>query len=62
LYNEFLKPELDAHRKVFELLGAKLKAPYSDEQVTGLGFSSTQSNELVVRVSGAFNRTLKVQF
>jgi hypothetical protein len=62
LYNEFLKPELDTHRKVFELLGAKLKAPYSDEQVTGIGFSSTQSNELVTRVSGAFNRTLKVQF
>jgi len=41
LYNEQLKPELaDKHKRVFELLGSRTKADYSDEQLSGVGFSS----------------------
>ena len=51
IYNEFLKPELAQHRKVFEVLGNKTKCPVADEQLSGLGFSSTQRNQLLVRVT-----------
>lgn len=61
-YNEYLKPELTEHRKVFEILGGKMKVQPSDEQLSGLGFSSTQRNHLFVKVTGAFNRTVKVLF
>lgn len=61
-YNEYLKPELDKHRKVFEMLGGKIKVQPSIEQLSGLGFSTTQRNHLFVKVSGSFNRTVKVVF
>lgn len=61
-FNEFLKDELNAHRKVFELVGSKLKLVDSDEQLSGLGFSSTQRNSIVCKVRGSFSRTLKVLF
>lgn len=61
-YNEFLNSELDVHRKVFEVVGSKMKAPPSDEQLSGLGFSSTQRNSVVCKVSGSFNRLLKINF
>lgn len=59
-YNEFLKPELETNRKVFEVLGSKLKVEPSDKQVTGVGFSDTQRNSFICRVEGKFKRTLKV--
>jgi hypothetical protein len=59
-YNEFLKEELTTNRKVFEVLGAKLKVEPSDRQLTGVGFSDTQRNSFIVRVEGQFKRTLKV--
>ena len=61
-YNEYLRNELNEHRKVFEHLAGKMKVPASDEQLSGLGFSDTQRNELTVKVTGAFTRTLKVIF
>lgn len=60
-YNEFLKSDLDKHRRVFELLGSKSKVPYSDDQMSGLGFSSTIHNEIYVRVKGSFDRIIKVK-
>ncbi len=62
LYNEFLDNKLTEHRKVFEVLGSKLKCQPDDNQLSGLGFSSTVHNELIVKVSGTFNRTLKIKF
>jgi hypothetical protein len=59
-YNEFLGPDLMQHRKVFEILGAKMRAEVSPEQLSGVGFSSTQRNSIVARVSGA--RTVRVIF
>jgi len=61
-YNEFLKDELTEHRKVFEVLGSKMKVEDSENQLSGLGFSSTQRNSAYVKVSGSFNRVLKVNF
>lgn len=61
-YNEFLTDELKEHRKVFEVLASKLKVPYSDEQLSGVGFSTTLRNEVVLRVKGNFTRTIKVKF
>lgn len=51
-YNEFLNPSLEQHRKVFEVLGNKMKCPTSDEQLSGLGFSSTKPSEVNIRVKG----------
>jgi hypothetical protein len=61
-YNEFLKEELNAHRKVFEVVGSKMKFDGPSEQLSGLGFSSTQRSSLVCRVKGSFSRTLKLVF
>jgi len=60
-FNEFLRPELDVHRKVLEVVGSKMKTEMGNEQLSGLGFSSTQKNTLICRVKGSFSRTIKVQ-
>lgn len=61
-YNEFLSGELSKHRKVFEVLSSKFKTQHTENQLSGLGFSSTQRNNLLVRVKGSFNRILKINF
>ncbi|HXJ61961.1 MAG TPA: hypothetical protein VNU68_35435 [Verrucomicrobiae bacterium] len=59
-YNEFLRGDLDQHRKVLELVGAKMRTDEATNQLSGLGFSSTQRNDAIVRVNGA--RVVRVQF
>lgn len=61
-FNEFLSAELDPHRKVLEMVGAKMRTDNSDNQLSGLGFSSTQRNVLLCRVKGSFTRTIKIIF
>ncbi|MHA1302119.1 MAG: hypothetical protein ACTSPI_00255 [Candidatus Heimdallarchaeaceae archaeon] len=61
-YNEFLSGDLEKHRKVFEVLGNKTKCEESEDQLSGLGFSETKKDSVVCRVSGTFNRTLKINF
>lgn len=61
-FNEFLKEELNAHRKFFEVLGGKLLISPTNRQLAGIGFSETQRNHLFVRVEGSFKRTLKINF
>lgn len=51
-YNEFLSDSFRDHRKTFELLSSAMKCEPSDEQLSGLGFSSTQRNDLHVKVDG----------
>lgn len=61
-FNEFLDQQLDQHRKVFEMVGAKMKTDNSDRQLSGLGFSSTQRNSVLCRVQGKFQRVVRVVF
>lgn len=61
-FNEFLSNDLAEHRKVFEVLGTKLRVPYSDHQLSGLGFSSTQRSSVLCRVQGSFNRVVRINF
>ena len=61
-YNEFLKPELDAERKVFEMLGNKVKVARVDKELSGLGFSETKRDSILVEVTSTFKRVIKVTF
>lgn len=62
-YNEFLRSDLEKHRKVFEVLADKTKCEIEEEQLSGIGFSSTMNESLVVRVSGKkLQKTFNVSF
>lgn len=61
-YNEFLCNELLEYKRVLEALGSKLHVEDSEDQLSGVGFSSTQRNEAIVRVAGSVKRVLKVKF
>lgn len=61
-YNEFLSEDLTKHRKVFEVLGSKLKAEHTPNQLSGVGFSTTQRNSALFKVTGKISRTLRVAF
>lgn len=61
-YNEFLNNELYEHRKVMEALGSRLSVEESDEQLSGVGFSMTKREEVVVKVKGSTERIFKIKF
>lgn len=62
-YNEFLNDDLyPKHRKVMEALGSKAHVLDTDDQLSGLGFSSTIRNDLVVKVTSKTERVLRVKF
>jgi len=61
-HNEYLNSELLQHRKVLEVLGNQSMIEPSNKQLSGIGFNSTVKDELIVRVSGSFKRTLKIKF
>jgi hypothetical protein len=63
MYNEFLNSNLEKHRKVFEVLGDKMKCPVTSEQLSGLGFSSTKSDSVLVLVKGTkLQKLYKINF
>lgn len=63
IYNEFLSPGLEKHRKVFEILGDKTKCPVVDDQLSGVGFSSTRTDKVTVVVTGpTINKAYTINF
>jgi hypothetical protein len=62
IYNEFLHSKLEEHRKVFEVLGSKVKCPAAEEQLSGVGFSSTRNDTVTIRVTGDVHKTFNVKF
>lgn len=63
IYNEFLRGDLSKISKVFEVLGNKTKCPVADEQLSGLGFSSTVRETVTIHVTGEkINKTYNVKF
>lgn len=62
IFNEFLHPRLEPHRKVMEIVGDKTKCRPTVGGLAGLGFSSTKKDNFVVRVrSGKSQRTFNVK-
>jgi hypothetical protein len=61
-FNEFLKEDLLQYKHVFAALGNKMKVADSENQLSGIGFSSTQRNSLTCRLTGTFNRIIKLIF
>ena len=63
IYNEFLRSDLEQHRKAFELVGNLTQCEASEDQISGLGFSSTRDDNVTVQVkSGNRTRNFNVQF
>jgi hypothetical protein len=64
-FNEYLRDDLITHKRVFEALGSKMVVqPLENpkDQLSGIGFSSTIRNELIVKVTSNFTRLLKIKF
>ena len=61
-YNEFLKNDLVQHKRVFEALGSKMSVGNVEDQLSGIGFSATKHNDILVKVKGTSERVLRIKF
>lgn len=60
LFNEYLRPELREHRKVFEVLGSKTMIDPAEDQLSGVGFTAAREDIVTVVVNGG--ETYNVHF
>lgn len=58
-FNEFIRPDLNDHRKTMELIGGKTTIKSTTPQVAGLGFSETLRNHVIVKIDAGI---FKVNF
>lgn len=58
-FNEYLRGDLDPHRKVFEVLGSKTKCAPAADGLSGVGFSSTSKTKVIAIADG---RTYEIEF
>lgn len=58
IYNEFLSSDMEKHRKVFEVLGSKTMCQPTDDQLSGVGFSSTRRQTVKAYVTRSGKREL----
>jgi hypothetical protein len=61
-FNEFLNSEIMTHKRVFEALGNRIRVPYSEDQLSGVGFIQTKRQSVIVKVTGKITRLLKINF
>jgi hypothetical protein len=61
-FNEFLKEDLMKYKHVFEALGGKMRVKDVEEQLSGVGFSTTKRAEVVVKVKAQTERVFKLKF
>ena len=61
-YNEYLSSEFQPHSKSFELLGAKMAVPYSENQMSGIGLSSSKESTITVKTTGVGSQIFNVKF
>lgn len=63
IYNEFLRSDLEPHRKVFEVLGNKTKCPPAEEQISGVGFTAGRGDKVMVTATtNTGTRTYEISF
>ncbi|AEI71071.1 hypothetical protein [EBPR siphovirus 2] len=64
IYNEFLRGDLEPHRKVFEILGSKTKCQPTDDQLSGVGFTAARNDKVkaVVTAANGSRRAYELQF
>jgi hypothetical protein len=51
-FNEYLPQDLLEHKRVFAALGAKMRVEPSENQLSGIGFSSTKRDSMIARIGG----------
>jgi hypothetical protein len=61
-FNEYLNNRLLDHKRVFEALGSMMRVKDTKDQLSGLGFSSTLRNSVVLKLDGQTSRTVRVEF
>lgn len=59
-FNEYLREDFMEQKRVFAALGNKIRVARSDDQLSGLGFSSTKRDSLLCRIDG--QKVVKIVF
>ncbi len=62
MFNEFIKEDLMKYKRVLEALGSACHVTKCDDQLSGVGFSTTKRDEVVVKVIGKTERIMRIKF